>query len=301
VLVACALAWTPSGPRRTALVAGAQRVGATECLNCHEEVQGHEHIAAYHADCEACHGGGNLHAESEETADIRFPSSGDCLACHASGRDTHLQWGTGEHSRAGLICSDCHNPHEPTRRNLRPPRERALAPAAFTHLDDASRLCVECHDDVAARFSFPSRHPVRAGMMACTSCHDPHEDRRVALGDRNQLCAGCHQDYMGPCVFEHLPVAEDCTECHDPHGAPAQGLLAVPQPVICLECHSLADNWHHVTSASGIPGNVPIRENDPPAGSGQAIGALEARTFLRECTNCHGAIHGSYTDPKLQH
>jgi DmsE family decaheme c-type cytochrome len=300
-LVACALAWTPSGPRRTAPIAGAARIGAAECEPCHEEVRGHAKIAAYHADCEACHGGGSVHAESEERADVRFPSVSDCLVCHAAGRDTHLAWGTGEHSRAGLLCSDCHDPHETTRRHLRPAKTTAFAPAAFTHLDDASRLCVECHDDVAARFTFPSRHPVREGMMACTSCHDPHEDRRVALGDRTQLCAGCHQDYMGPWVYEHLPVAEDCTECHDPHGAAAEPLLETPQPVICLECHSIADLWHHSTAGTGIRGNTTISEDSPPPGSGQSIGVLEARTFLRNCTNCHGAIHGSYSDPTLQH
>jgi DmsE family decaheme c-type cytochrome len=300
-LLACALAWTPTGPRRTALVAGAERIGAADCETCHEEVQGHARIAAYHADCEACHGGGSLHAESEEEVDIRFPTAGDCLACHAAGRDTHLAWGTGEHSRAGLLCSDCHNPHAVTRRSLRPAPEQALAPRALGQLDAASRLCVECHDDVAARFTFASRHPVREGMLACTSCHDPHEDRRVALGDRNQLCAGCHQDYVGPWVYEHVPVAEDCTECHDPHGAPAAALLDTPQPVLCLSCHSLADLWHHSSTGTGIPGNVTIDEDFPAPGSGAAIGLPEARTFLRDCTNCHGAIHGSYSDPTLQH
>jgi DmsE family decaheme c-type cytochrome len=286
-------------------VAGAERIGAAECAPCHEDVQGHERIAAYHGDCESCHGGGSLHAESEAVADIRHPGNGDCLVCHAPGRDTHLAWGTGEHSRAGLLCSDCHAPHATTRRHLRLADRVALAPEGAapgtTRWDEASRLCVECHDDVAARFTFPSRHPLGAGQMGCTSCHDPHEDARVALGERNARCSGCHQDYMGPWIYEHQPVVEDCTECHDPHGAPAQALLQTPQPVICIECHTVADLWHHNTSGTGIRGNTGITEDHPPAGSGQSITLLEARTFLRDCTNCHGAVHGSYTDPNLQH
>jgi predicted CXXCH cytochrome family protein len=304
--LACALAWTPIAPQRIAPIAGAARVGAAECEGCHEKVQDHPVIAAYHADCEACHGGGSLHAESQEPEDIRFPGTGDCLACHERGRDTHLAWGTGEHARAGLLCTDCHSGHATTRRHLREPAASALAPRAAAPggsflADLRSRVCIDCHQDVAARFQYPSRHPVREGLLACPSCHDPHGDARVRLGDANDRCLGCHQDYAGPWVYEHEPVVEDCTECHDPHGAPADALLASPQPVVCLTCHSLADLWHHNTSGTGIWGNTGATGDFPAAGSGAAIGSLEARTFLRDCTNCHGAIHGSYTDETLQH
>ena len=305
-LVACALAWTPIAPRHVALVKDAEPIGASECAGCHEKVQDHARIASYHADCEACHGGGSIHAESQEPEDIRFPSTGDCLACHERGRETHLEWGTGEHARAGLLCSDCHNAHEPSRRTLRRTRGTALAPRSAAppgvfQGDAATRLCIECHEDVAARFQFPSHHPVAEGMLACTSCHDPHGDARVRAGDANERCVGCHQAQAGPWIFEHEPVAEDCTECHDPHGAPSAALLTAPQPVVCLGCHTLADLWHHNTAGTGIRGNTGATEDFPPAGSGQAVKPLEARTFLRGCTNCHGAIHGSYTDEALQH
>jgi len=303
--LACALAWTPIAPRRIEPIAGATPVGAAECKDCHEDVQDHPKIAAYHADCEACHGPGSLHAESQEPEDIRFPSSADCLACHEAGRDTHLAWGTGEHARAGLLCSDCHSGHATTRRHLKEPlfgafATKAAAEGGIVDADLRSRVCVECHEDVAARFQYPSHHPVREGHLDCTSCHDPHGDSRVQLGDANQRCNTCHQDYAGPWVYEHEPVAEDCTECHDPHGAPADNLLVSPQPVVCLSCHSLADQWHHNTAGTGIRGNTAASE-DFPTDAGERIGGLEARTFLRDCTNCHGAIHGSYTDETLQH
>ena len=58
-LVACAtLDWEPGYLHRSEPVAGAERVGSGECGVCHEEVQGHPRISAYHADCESCHGGG---------------------------------------------------------------------------------------------------------------------------------------------------------------------------------------------------------------------------------------------------
>lgn len=287
ILAACMqLQWEPIGPRRTQEIQNAARVGAEECGVCHEDVRGHEKIASYHADCEACHGGGDLHARSEESSDIRYPANADCLACHRVERNTHLSWGQGEHSRAGLYCSDCHDPHEPSKRHLRDDRA-----GWFEDMDAASRICVSCHDRVAARFSFPSHHPVREGAMSCVSCHDPHEDRRVALGDRTQLCASCHQDYMGPWTFEHPPAVEDCGLCHDPHGAVAGDLLETVQPVTCLGCHSINDMAHHNSGATGISGNS----------TGSPITRQEANTFLDRCTDCHGAVHGSYTDEFLRH
>jgi DmsE family decaheme c-type cytochrome len=299
LLAACAtLQWKPIGPRRVAAVPGATSVGEEECQSCHDEVEGHEKIASYHGRCETCHGPGSLHAESEEPKDIRFPSSADCLACHGVGHDTHLQWGTGQHARAGLLCSDCHNPHATEKYHL-----RHFAQAGFPDVDAASALCIECHRDVEAQFTWPSHHPVREGAMSCLGCHDPHEDRRVAGGDANERCAECHQDVMGPWVFEHPPAVESCTLCHSPHGAVVPDLLATTQPVICLSCHPIADLWHHDIPGTGIPGNRTIDTDfpNPTADPGQAVTMQEAMTFLRRCTDCHGSIHGSYTDAYLRH
>jgi DmsE family decaheme c-type cytochrome len=299
--VACAaFQWKPRGPRRVAEVPGATLVGSEECLVCHEDVQGHEKIAAYHAGCESCHGAGSLHAKSEAREEIRHPANGDCLACHAVGYDTHLSWGTGDHSRAGLFCSDCHNPHATTDRHL-----RAQAEVRWRTMDDPSRLCVECHDDVGARLRFPSRHPVAEGMMSCLSCHDPHEDRRIAGGGPNRTCAKCHQDIVGPWIYEHAPVVDGCTLCHDPHGAATDNLLATALPALCLSCHSVNDLWHHSLAGTGIfdpsdPDQI-IRQDRPPPDTSQAITSAEAMTFLRRCTDCHGAVHGSYTDEHLRH
>lgn len=293
---ACAtLEWQPMGPRRTALVPDAEPVGAEECGVCHEDVQGHEKIAAYHGDCESCHGGGSLHADSEATGEIRFPANEDCLACHLPGYDTQLQWGTGEHSRAGLLCSDCHNPHRRSASNLRPP-----GPTALRDLDRVSGLCIGCHRDVEAAQTLPSHHPVGAGGMSCVSCHDPHEDRRTSMGAADQRCSTCHQDVVGPWIFEHPPVVENCGFCHDPHGAPTSNLLSTIQPALCLSCHSLNDLWHHGTAGTGIAGNTTITQNRPTA-PGEVITPAESRPFLRRCTDCHGAIHGSYTDEHLRH
>ncbi len=128
--------------------------------------------------------------------------------------------------------------------------------------------------------------------MSCLGCHDPHEDSRVRFGDRNQLCASCHQDYMGPWVYEHPPVTDDCSICHDPHGAVADDLLETIQPIACIGCHTINDLTHHGEFfATGIKDNTVETR----------ITRREANTFLDRCTDCHGAIHGSHSDEYLRH
>jgi DmsE family decaheme c-type cytochrome len=278
---------------RTASIAGALPVGAAECRNCHEDVQGYGPSPLYHADCESCHGGGSLHSESEDPSEIRFPTTADCLSCHQPGRVTHVQWATGEHARAGLICSDCHNPHNLELSHVRDPKQ-----VSFPRMDPNSKLCVSCHWEVAARFNMPSHHPVPQGMLSCVSsgCHEPHEDRRTVLGAVNSRCASCHQDYLGPWIFEHPPVVEDCGYCHDPHGSITDDLLATQDPAICLSCHTPADDWHTRTGE----GVDMITEDFPTAASGQALTAGVGGAYYMRCANCHGAIHGSYQDPHLR-
>jgi DmsE family decaheme c-type cytochrome len=266
VLAGCVTVWRlPSQPyHRTANVVDAELVGADECEDCHDEVKERAPSTEYHADCESCHGPGSLHVESEEPEDVRYPASSDCLGCHESGRTGHLAWATGEHERAGVICSDCHDLH-----NREPLHVRTVEVAGFGYLDATSTLCIRCHTDVGSRLNFPSHHPVREGMLSCTDCHAPHGDRRTALGDRTTLCTGCHQDHAGPWIFEHTPVAEGCNTCHDPHGTAEYNLLDSIEPALCLSCHT-----------------VPV------------VHEPRARYYTR-CTDCHGAIHGSYESPVL--
>lgn len=282
LIAACATVWIPSrNYHRTAAVEGNEVVGSEDCTSCHEDVLGHPPIADYHADCESCHGAGSLHAASEAPADTRFPSSADCLTCHESGRATHLAWATGEHERAGLICSDCHNPH-----NREPNNVRQAEHASYGFTDPNTSLCITCHPDVASRLRLPSHHPVAEGMLGCTDCHSPHGDTQTTLGARTQLCTSCHQDHAGPWIYEHPPAAEDCTACHQPHGTASYNLLDTSQPALCLSCHSLPDD-RHLKAGEGLS-------------AGDSVTSAVATAFYSRCTDCHGAIHGSYQDSHLR-
>jgi predicted CXXCH cytochrome family protein len=117
---------------------------------------------------------------------------------HADGqqRDEVYTYGSFLQSRmyrAGVTCSDCHEPHSQ--------RLRASGNA----------LCTRCH--AAARFDTASHHFHRAGTVgaACVSCHMPartymqvdarrdhslrvpRPDRSTALGAPD-ACTGCHTD-----------------------------------------------------------------------------------------------------------
>ncbi len=274
ILVACATTWSPAEPRsyrRTATVPGASElVGLDECETCHEGDDGPAVVPAYHNDCESCHGSGELHIDSEEVAEIRFPASADCLVCHETGRSTQMAWTTSEHQRTGVMCSDCHELHSREPRHL-----RAVAPVQDVLLrqaNDTTKLCGSCHYEITSRLNLSSHHPIREGMIGCADCHRPHENRRVTLGARTQLCTGCHEDHAGPWIYEHAPAAEDCGYCHVPHGSSSYSLLETSQPGVCISCHTLAEQF--VTH--------------------------EPLASMTRCTDCHEAIHGSYADSHLR-
>jgi DmsE family decaheme c-type cytochrome len=270
-LVACAQFWVPDEPeryQRTAAVVGAEtRLGEAECQTCH----GHQFTPRHHADCESCHGPGDIHVQRVMLDEgIRFPSSRDCLDCHAEGEAAHVDWAGSDHESAGLLCSSCHDPHNKEPRHL---RVASRGPTSvLSHATPSSRLCLDCHSNVGARLNLPSHHPIREGMLDCVDCHSPHGSDERDLGTPNERCESCHQTQSGPWVYEHLPVVEDCGLCHEAHGASAQNLLQTTQPGVCATCHTIAEM---------------AATHDPQA-------------YVSQCTDCHGAVHGSFADPHLR-
>lgn len=247
------------------------RGGGGQCVECHDaEAKMH----AYHGDCASCHAGAETHAKAEKPKSVKVgkPDVGQCLSCHETDK-RRMHFSIAEHNKAGIQCGDCHGMHSPKVKTLNTAAEKGGKTTA---------LCATCHQDVLAKFSMNSHHPVKEGGVFCTGCHDPHAAAQTTLGGKTGQCTKCHQAMRGPHVFEHPPAVEDCTACHDPHGAPNRRLLTMAQPMQCLQCHSVAGNRH------GQTGTVDNTQ--------RISGAV-----LRDCASCHGAVHGSSIDQHLRH
>jgi len=271
---ACVSYWEPPGQtgyhRTDPITDAGETVGSEACRDCHASFAGHFMASEAHADCEACHGPAQRHEYTALASDIRYPANGDCAACHQIGSKTLLGWSTSVHERSNVLCSDCHDTHnrEPWHVRAADTHERVVLPRA----GPTTRMCASCHPGVVAQLGLPSHHPVGEGMLDCTDCHDPHANRALTRGPRTDACTACHQEVAGPWIYEHAPVNEDCGYCHTPHGATADSLLEASQPAACISCHT-------------VPTSGAI--HDPYA-------------FTTRCTDCHSAVHGSYTDPVLR-
>lgn len=265
--------WSMIADRPT-VIEGATNIGSENCIACHETVKGKK-VTRFHNDCEQCHGGGSIHIQDPPKGNVAFPSDKACLGCHLEGKRHQLQWSTSQHKQAGVLCSECHDPHSKNPKILR------VSPVAgFSKLDNETTLCLTCHRDIQGKLNLFSHHPIREGIVSCVDCHNPHGDKRTALLPKNETCYKCHQGLQGPWRYEHAPVEEDCTICHEPHGSVQTRLFKIGMPTLCLRCHSIPDVRHARAGATG--------------------GAL-SNVQLRRCTNCHGGIHGTHSDKHLRY
>ena len=263
------------------MAAKAAPIKGDQCVECHKTEANTSH--AFHGECNSCHVNAGDHAKAHEAREktkgpnkppkviATKPESAECLACHESDK-RRMHFSIAEHNKAGVQCRDCHGNHTPKVKTLNAGMEKGGKTTA---------LCATCHQDVLAKFSMTSHHPVKEGGATCTGCHDPHASKQATLGAATAQCTSCHQAMRGPHAFEHPPAAEDCKNCHDPHGTPNKKLLTAAQPMQCLQCHSVAGNRH---GQGGLVNNTQ-----------RITGAV-----LRDCASCHGTIHGSSADQHLR-
>lgn len=266
------------------VVAGLDSKDMEKCFACHDEDIGEEskHAKGPHANtnCAYCHTTAAEHLKyAKDEDDVRQPTKPDakaCLTCH-TGDANRMNWAFADHHKAGLECRDCHGMHKP--------KDVKRLDLALWRADKTTALCATCHQDVLARFNMKSHHPVKEGALSCTSCHDQHGGNQTSLTSKTAGCTQCHQAVRGPHVYDHAPAVEDCTNCHNPHGTPNRKLLTLAEPMLCLQCHSVAGNRH-----------------GQPAGTANATGngLTISATALRNCSSCHNAPHGSSIDQHLR-
>jgi len=252
------------------------------CYRCHANKAPQQEIAHPHQicgaigfDCATCH---------DPHGKIRPETRTDlCLKCHDNNSPT-MAWHSSTHSRNGVACADCHNPHpnpyvQPVldiqHTNIR--REKRLPMSV-----NEPQVCYKCHAEMYAKNAMPSHHPIKEGKMVCSDCHDPHGQTEDNLKEPtiNMVCYKCHADKQGPFAYEHPPVTENCAICHDPHGTVANNLLRQPATFLCLRCHT-----GHRKGPTG-PNHIPLMGDVGTSPISQAA-------FYTDCTQCHSQIHGS--------
>jgi DmsE family decaheme c-type cytochrome len=281
-------------PQRPPHDSAAASSGPTLCAACHHDqaasLVGGPHAGspggvatspAADASCVPCHGDPADHLEVGGGRGNLFAFGGAtppgaraarCQACHGA---TLPRFAAGPHAAAGVDCTGCHRIHGDaegeTGRALLASEGSAAATPEPHRVGSPSRICRGCHLDVFAQFEFNERHRLRAGVLECTSCHDPHgpgAGARLGGFDR-QPCATCHSDKDGPFVFEHgAQIVDGCVACHSPHGSPNRRLLTFQSTAaLCYSCHAAVPGSHSRFTLDTV------------------------------CTQCHAAIHGSNLDP----
>jgi DmsE family decaheme c-type cytochrome len=275
--------------------------GDAVCTHCHDETEAKPVLAIYKtahgvkADertpgCQSCHGSSEAHvrnatgASTRPRVDIDFDRGsgaaqlimGTCLGCHQNGQRMH--WAGSEHQRSDVPCTSCHQIHTHSDRVL----TRASQP----------EVCFTCHKTQRAQMLRISTHPVQAGEMACSDCHNPHGSvgpKLMVKNSINETCYTCHAERRGPFLWEHSPATEDCTNCHTPHGSNNTPLLKARAPWLCQACHT-SDHSGPMNSAANLPtGMATTIEGRLP------LGNQAPRTQMngRNCMGCHPMVHGS--------
>ena len=98
------------------VIEGATSVGQETCVECHEGMGAgvHSRLADFEymggtEGCEACHGGGSLHVDSDGDQILKFgdllpeESAAVCAKCHSDGK--LMDWTHGEHAWSSTVRS----------------------------------------------------------------------------------------------------------------------------------------------------------------------------------------------------
>lgn len=284
--------------------------GDAVCTKCHDESWPKPILSIYQtrhgvkADgrtpgCQSCHGASESHLKSPgNSPDVNFEikskdmspagvQNAACLTCHEAGNRTH--WSGSRHQSEDLSCANCHTVHAP--------RDRVLTKAT------QPEVCFACHKTIRAQTHRISTHPLAAGKVGCSDCHNPHGTvgPKLLVGNSvNETCWNCHAEKRGPFLYDHPSVSDDCMNCHTPHGSTNAPLLKMRAPWLCQQCHSgTTPHPGNVYNAAMLPGgalanaNVATTNVNPVTGAPVTRNNPAAQLSYRGCPDCHSQIHGS--------
>jgi DmsE family decaheme c-type cytochrome len=274
--------------------------GDAVCTECHDENDKNSILAVYKgkhgvkADgrtpgCQTCHGASDEHVKvgpkkgekgsRRGKVEVVFGAKSTnspeeqnkaCASCHEGGLRTH--WAGSQHESRDVTCVSCHSNHVH--------QDKVLKKAT------QAEVCYTCHKNERSQSHKISTHPLSAGKIACSDCHNPHGsagDKLLKKNTLNETCFTCHAEKRGPFLWEHQPVTESCASCHTPHGSNITPLLKSRSPFLCQECHDGPHNSKvpYGRGTAGYPGGLPttLAPTENAAGRG--------------CQTCHSMVHGS--------
>ena len=312
--------WAADAPGKKAAPPDLVLKGDAKCTSCHDEADAPQvlHIGktrhGVKADgrtptCTSCHGESENHMKTAKAGgknkptppDVTFGKksqntaeerSSNCLSCHDGENRTH--WSGSQHQTRDVACNSCHQVHTQNDSVMKKTTQ--------------GEVCFSCHKTERAQIHRMSTHPIAAGKVACSDCHNPHGSagpKLVLKNTINETCYTCHAEKRGPFLWEHPPASDDCMNCHTPHGSTNAGLLRMRSPWLCQRCHS--DGAPHpgaVYSGANLPGGTVNIINNPAttatAGIVNPLTGLKTtqtqpanQMALRGCSNCHSQVHGS--------
>ncbi len=296
------------------------------CTKCHDKNEERPVLSIYatrhgvKADartpsCQSCHGESEAHvknAEGKETRpapDVLYGmKSGKnssfrrtepavqnktCLACHQTALGKRTYWAGSQHQKRDLPCTGCHEVHTKEDKVL--------------NKTEQTEVCYACHKEQRAQSHRISTHPIAAGKVACSDCHNPHGSagpKLLVKNTVNETCYQCHAEKRGPFLWEHPPAVDNCLNCHTPHGSTNAPLLKARAPWLCQQCHG--DGAPHpgqVYSGASLPNGEASNNNvgttapntvvNPITGTRITRNNPAAQLAFRGCPNCHAQIHGS--------
>jgi len=178
--------------------------------------------------CEACHGMGNVHAATQDKADISIDKSATfCGSCHYRNADHtiaasggfikhHEQYDaliSGPHASMG--CIDCHDPHASTKYDNQAPGS------------GVTKECTVCHTDT--KYAQTNIH----NGATCINCH-------MAKASKSAIKTndGLNGD-LKTHIFKINPAADGPDNFFTDGGAIANANgLGVPLNFICYKCHT---------------------------------------------------------------
>jgi predicted CXXCH cytochrome family protein len=214
-----------------------------------------------------------------------FVGTNSCAECHENVTDgfhdaSHSKLIADGGNGQDIGCEACHGPGSIHVKS-------GGGAGSIVNPGNSPETCFKCHLDKRGEFSLPNAHPVLAGQMSCSDCHNPHtgdaiSESNTGMETHNSSCVKCHTSQAGPYVFEHEASREGCIVCHSPHGSVNQKMLKARNQNLCLQCHF----------------------QEQPSPGVIFIGGREHSSFVSRGTcwsgGCHEAVHGSHVSSSLR-